>query len=61
MLGIKLEEPTPELENKEEERMVGGIQPPVEEIVTMYEFGEEDLVVKEPPKFKIASSHFEQS
>jgi hypothetical protein len=46
---------------------VGGVQR-VEDIVTTYQFEDfgggfyekEDFVVKEPPKFKIPSSHFEQ-
>jgi hypothetical protein len=49
----------PELENKEEKRSVGGRQRP-EDIVTIYQFEEDDFVMKEPPKFKIPNSHFEQ-
>jgi hypothetical protein len=59
MLGIVPEEKPKELEDKETERAMGDVQRP-EDIVTTYQFEEEDLVVKEPPKFKIPSSHFEQ-
>jgi hypothetical protein len=56
---IYLAEEAPELENKEEKRSVGGRQRP-EDIVTIYQFGEDDFVVKEPPKFKIPNPYFEQ-
>jgi hypothetical protein len=64
MLGIVPEEPKPELENKEGKRSVGGRQR-VEDIVQTFQFeedsaGEGEFMTKEPPKFKILASHFEQ-